>query len=89
MLFRSRKERNGENWFIGAITDEQERSFNLKLDFLDDRNYLATMYMDSDNAHWKDNPMSYQIKSLQVNKNSKINLRLASGGGAAIELRAR
>jgi len=85
----ARKERNGENWFIGAITDEQERSFNLKLDFLDDRNYLATMYMDSDNAHWKDNPMSYQIKSLQVNKNSKINLRLASGGGAAIELRAR
>ena len=85
----ARKERNGENWFIGAITDEQERSFNLKLDFLDDRNYLATMYMDSDNAHWKDNPMSYQIRTMRVNKNDKINLRLASGGGAAIELRAR
>lgn len=85
----ARKERGEENWFIGAITDEQERSFNINLDFLDDKNYLATIYLDGDNAHWKDNPMSYQIKSMRVNKSSKINLRLAPGGGAAIELKAR
>ena len=82
----ARKERGGENWFIGAITDEQERSFDIKLDFLNDKNYSATIYSDSDNAHWKDNPMSYQIKSLEVNKSSKINLRLAPGGGTAISL---
>ena len=39
-------------------------------------------------AHWKANPMSYQIKSMEVNKNSKISLRLAPGGGTAIALKA-
>ncbi len=82
----ARKERGGENWFIGAITDEQERSFDIKLDFLDDKNYSATIYSDGDDADWKDNPMSYQIKSLEITKKSKINLRLAPGGGTAISL---
>ena len=84
-IITARKERDGENWFIGAITDEQGREFNLNLDFLDeDKNYSATMYLDSENSDWKDNPMSYQIKSMQVDKNSKIKLHLAPGGGAAI-----
>ena len=83
----ARKERDGKNWFIGAITDEEERSFNIKLDFLDDKNYSATVYADSDDAHWKENPMSFQIKSMQVNKNSTIQLRSAPGGGAAISLK--
>jgi len=85
----ARKERAGKNWFIGAITDEQERSFDINLDFLDDKNYSAALYLDGDDAHWKDNPMSYQIKSMQVNKSSKINLRLAPGGGAAISIIVR
>ncbi|OGV31512.1 MAG: alpha-glucosidase [Ignavibacteria bacterium RIFOXYD12_FULL_36_8] len=84
-IITARKERDGENWFIGAITDEQGREFNLNLDFLDeDKNYSATMYLDSENSDWKDNPISYQIKSMQVDKNSKIKLHLAPGGGAAI-----
>ena len=84
----ARKERDGKNWFIGAITDEDGREFNLNLDFLEDKNYSATIYSDSNDADWKSNPMSYQIKKMEVNKNSTINLRLASGGGAAISLKA-
>lgn len=86
-LVIARKKRDGKNWFIGAITDEQERTFDIKLDFLDDKKYSATMYLDRDDAHWKDNPMSYQIKKIDVNKSSKINLRLAPGGGAAISIK--
>ena len=44
----ARKERDGKNWFIGAITDEEERVFDIKLDFLDDKNYSATIYSDGD-----------------------------------------
>jgi hypothetical protein len=83
----ARKERNGKNWFVGAITDENEREFNINLDFLDDINYSATVYSDGDDAHWKDNPMAYQIKTLEVNKNSTIKLHLVPGGGAAISLK--
>lgn len=88
-IITARKQRDGNNWFIGAITDEQERSFDISLDFLDNKNYSATIYSDGDDAHWKDNPMSYQIKSLYVNRSSKINLRLAPGGGAAIEIKLK
>jgi hypothetical protein len=84
----ARKERDGKNWFIGAITDEEGRLFNIKLDFLDDKNYSAALYLDGDNADWKDNPMFYQIKTMEVNKSSSINVKLVPGGGAAISLKA-
>jgi hypothetical protein len=87
-IIMARKERDGKNWFIGAITDEDGREFNLNLDFLDDKNYSATIYSDGNDAHWKDNPMSYQIKSMEVNKNSKIKLHLVPSGGAAISIKA-
>jgi glucan 1,4-alpha-glucosidase len=85
----ARKERDGKNWFVGAITDEEGREFNLNLDFLDDKNYSATIYSDGDDAHWKDNPMSYQIKTMEVNINSTIKLHLVPSGGAAISLIVR
>lgn len=87
-IVTARKERDGNNWFIGAITDEVGRQFTLSLDFLDDKDYTATLYLDKEDSNWKDNPMSYQIKSMKVNKNSKIKLQLTSGGGAAISLKA-
>ena len=86
-IITARRERDGENWFIGAITDEEGREFTINLNFLDDKNYFATIYQDSDDAHWKDNPMSYQIKRIQVDKNSKIKLQLAPGGGTAISIK--
>ncbi len=87
-IIMARKERDAKNWFIGAITDEDGREFNLNLDFLDDKNYSATLYLDGDDAHWKDNPMSYQIKTMEVNKNSTIKLHLVPSGGAAISIKA-
>ena len=30
----ARKDRNSDNWFLGAIGDEQERSFDVALGFL-------------------------------------------------------
>lgn len=81
----ARKERDGNNWFIGAITNELAREFSIDLDFLDDNiNYDATIYSDSEDAHWKNNPMSYQIINKTVNRNSKVEIKLAPGGGAAI-----
>jgi hypothetical protein len=87
-LVIARKERDGKNWFIGAITDEEGRDFTLKLDFLEDKNYSATIYSDGDDADWKSNPMSYQIKKMEVDKNIKIKLHLVPSGGAAISLKA-
>jgi hypothetical protein len=81
----ARKEKNGERWFLGAITDENARKTTVKLNFLSpDKKYKATVYQDGANADWKNNPKSYAIKTIQVNSKSKISLDLAAGGGTAI-----
>ena len=85
----ARKKRNGADWFIGAITDENPRNSTIKLDFLPTgKNYEAIIYQDGKNANWETNPKEYQISRQKVNKASVIQLRLAPGGGTAIQLKA-
>ncbi|MBS7788155.1 glycoside hydrolase family 97 protein [Flavobacterium sp. CYK-55] len=80
-----RKDKKTEKWFLGAITDENARDTEIKLDFLSPaKKYKAILYTDGPTADWKANPMSYQIKTIEVTSKSKIKLHLANGGGAAV-----
>ena len=80
-----RKGKHSENWFLGAITDENARDTEIKLEFLSsNKKYLAKIYQDGKDADWEKNPKSYSIKTITVNSKSKIKLHLAPGGGAAI-----
>ena len=84
----ARKAKGTSDWFIGAITDENSRNASANLNFLDNgKKYVATIYMDADNADWKDNPEAYQIKKYLVNAGTKLKLKLAKGGGAAISIK--
>lgn len=83
----ARKDKNSENWFIGAITDEEARTFNIKLDFLNHKNYEMTVYKDAPDSDWEKNPMKYEIEKTKVNNKDSINLSLAPGGGTAIILK--
>jgi hypothetical protein len=81
----ARKTKGKDEWFLGAITDENARTTNIKLNFLTPgKIYKATIYEDGKDAHWEKNPKSYAIKTIQVTSNSKIKLNLTNGGGAAI-----
>ena len=81
----ARKTKGKDEWFLGAITDENARKTVLKLNFLTPgKKYKATIYEDGKDAHWEKNPKSYAIKTIQVTSESKIKLNLANGGGAAI-----
>ena len=83
-----RKEKNGERWFLGAVTDENARQTEIKLNFLSpNKKYQAIVYQDGTDADWKNNPKSYSIKTTQVTFKSKIKLNLAPGGGAAISFK--
>ena len=80
-----RKEKNGDRWFLGAITDENARKTKIKLDFLDaGKSYIATIYQDAKEAHWETNPKAYEIKTVKVTQKSSLELNLAPGGGTAI-----
>jgi hypothetical protein len=81
----AREERETGNWFLGSITDENERSFQISLDFLTaGEKYKATIYADADDAHWDTNPTAYKIQEIEVDAKSTLLLNLAPGGGAAV-----
>jgi glucan 1,4-alpha-glucosidase len=81
----ARKAKGTNNWFLGAITDENARSTNIKLDFLDaNKQYTATIYADAPDADWQNNPGKYVITKQVVNSSSSLALQLAPGGGCAV-----
>jgi alpha-glucosidase len=81
----ARRERDGDDWYLGAVTDESARELALALDFLAaDSTYTATVYRDGDAADWRDNPYDYAIERLEVDSDSVLDLQLAAGGGTAI-----
>lgn len=82
-----RKAKGFEDWFLGAITDENARNTTVSLDFLTKgKKYKATIYADAKDADWKANPIAYKISTLTVTSKSKLKLNLAAGGGTAISL---
>ncbi|MBQ4821375.1 glycoside hydrolase family 97 protein [Aquimarina sp. MMG016] len=83
----ARQERKTGNWFVGAITDENQRDIKLNFDFLEpEKEYEAKIYKDGSNAHWNDNPTSIDIETKVINSTSKETIMLAPGGGLAISL---
>jgi alpha-glucosidase len=86
----ARKERDGDDWYIGAVTDEEARSFDVDLSFLPEgREYVAEIYADGPDADWLTNPLSYEIRQENVNAGTTLTLDLAPGGGQAIRIRPR
>ena len=81
----ARKERNTDKWFLGSITDENARTVEVSLNFLDDgKSYKATLYEDVEDSHWDKNPTAYKIENKIVSNSDKLTLELAPGGGTAI-----
>jgi hypothetical protein len=84
----ARKAKNKDEWYIGAITDERPRTSNIALSYLTPKRwYVAAIYGDATNAHWKTNPMAYQTQSFLVNDQTVLKIQLAASGGAAISLK--
>lgn len=84
----ARKDKNSDRWYVGAITDENERTAIIKFDFLPaGKKYEATIYEDAKGAHYQTNPMSYNIRKIKVTSKTVLKQRLASSGGAAISIR--
>lgn len=81
----ARKDRNSDQWFLGAMTDEHPRVLEAPLSFLDPgRRYRAEIYRDAPDAHWKTNREAIVIETREVTAAETLSLRLAPGGGQAI-----
>ncbi|MGL6180072.1 MAG: glycoside hydrolase family 97 protein [Tannerellaceae bacterium] len=79
--------RAGDNWFVGATTNEQKRTIDVAFDFLPAGEYTATIYKDAADADWISNPTAFEITQEKITKASKLTLPMAAGGGFAITIK--
>lgn len=78
----ARTPKENQNWYLGAVNAEQERTLNIDLDFLEEGvTYTAEIYRDGDDAHWESNPYAVTIETKTFKKGDVFKIRLASGGG--------
>lgn len=85
----ARKAKGRDEWFVGAITDENARQTLVPLAFLPSgRTYVATVYTDAADAHWEKNPQAYKIERHLVDSKTAMKLALAPGGGAAVSIKS-
>jgi alpha-glucosidase len=85
----ARKAKGRDEWFVGAITDEDGRTLSLPLSFLPPgRSYVAEIYADGPRANWRDHPEQVVISSRPVTSATRLSVVLAPGGGQAIRIRS-
>jgi alpha-glucosidase len=80
-----RKERKGDGWYLGSITNEEQRNLTVALSFLEpNKAYTAEIYSDGVDADYNTNPFPVVITKKVVQANDNLTLSLAPGGGTAI-----
>ncbi len=82
----ARKKKNGNDWYLGSISDENARQLVVQLDFLEKGAiYIAKIYRDGPTAAFDKNQTDYLIEEKIVTANSVLTIPIAKGGGTAIE----
>lgn len=83
----ARKAKGANDWFVGNVAGENGYTSNITFDFLDpNKTYVATIYADAKDAHYKTNPKAYTIRKVVVTNKSKLVQKSAPGGGYAISI---
>ena len=87
-IVMARQERDGPDWYLGAVTNEHDRRLSIDLDFLEPGiTYVADIYADGADADWDTNPYAIDISTRRLTNTDTLELGLAAGGGAAIRFR--
>ncbi|WP_297676176.1 glycoside hydrolase family 97 catalytic domain-containing protein [uncultured Bacteroides sp.] len=82
----ARKAKGKDEWYIGGTNGEQPRTSQVDLSFLPAGKYVATIYKDGKDAHYKENPQAYTISSQKVTPKTRLKIWTAAGGGYAIRI---
>ena len=77
--------RKGDEWFLGAMTDENPRELAVPLGFLaDGQEYVAHLLRDGDDV--AQDPQSVALEAKPVSASDSLGVSLAAGGGFAVRL---
>ena len=86
----ARKAKKSGQWFAGGVTDENSRTLDIPMNFLDPgKTYVAKIYADAPDADYEKNPQAYVITEQDVTSESVVPVFMARGGGFAIEFREK
>ncbi len=84
----ARKDKQSDDWYLGAITNGKSRTAKVDFSFLEKgKKYKAEIYKDGDNADWKTNPYPMTMEEKEITSESVLDLHLAPGGGTAIRIK--
>ena len=73
------------NWYIGGMTNWDERDVQLDFSFLPEGvSYTAVLFKDGVNTNKQ--AEDYRKETIRIDKDSRLTLHLASGGGFAMKL---
>jgi len=83
----ARRRKNGDDWFVGGITDENARTATVDCSFLPaGKKYVARIYEDAPGADYRTDRKAYRIRTIKVDSRSRLKQRAAPGGGFAMSL---
>lgn len=84
----ARKAKDTGEWFLGSVAGYDARTSTVALDFLEpDQVYVAKIYADAADAHYKTNPQAYTIREVRCTSKSTLKQAVAAGGGYAVSFR--
>jgi alpha-glucosidase len=76
--------RNGNDWYVGGMTDWTSRDLEVDFSFLPEGNFTLDSYEDGVNADR--NASDYKKMTRQVSKTTKLRIHLLPGGGWAARI---
>ena len=76
--------RNGADWYVGAMTNWTGRELDIDFSFLPEGNFQMDAYQDGVNADRMGS--DYKLVKTQVNRTTKLKIKLAPGGGWAARI---
>ena len=83
----ARKAKGTGKWFVGNVNGETPRTSTISFNFLDaGKKYIATIYADAADAHYKINPQAYTIRKGIITSLTRLSQFSAPGGGYAISI---
>lgn len=86
-IIAARREKGGQRWFVGGVTNEDARTMTVDFSFLTKgQKYMATIYADAKDADYETNTEKYVISRRVVTAKDKEKIFMARGGGFAISL---
>ena len=77
--------RSGNEWFVGAMTNNEARTVIIPTDFLDDGKYIVEIYNDDPTL---DTRTKVSSKTIKMKAGNPITLQLQPRGGAALHFTA-